>query len=79
MPEGIRTHNRGDVIEILIKELNKLRADVAELRSKYNAHTHTENAEAVYTQNVSTSAPPAGSQAAAMTATEDVTCRGDNV
>lgn len=48
----------------LMAEYNKLRADLADLVTKYNAHTHVENTAAAYTQNASTQAVAAGSRGA---------------
>lgn len=53
-----------DLMAKLLSEYNKLRADVAGLVTKYNAHTHVENTAAAYTQNASTQAVAAGSQGA---------------
>lgn len=53
-----------DLIAKLLAEYNKLRADVADLVTKYNAHTHVENTAGAYTQNASTQAVAAGSQGA---------------
>lgn len=53
-----------DLIAKLLAEYNKLQADVANLVAKYNAHTHTENTAAAYTQNATTQAVAAGQQAA---------------
>jgi hypothetical protein len=53
-----------DLMAKLLAEYNKLRADVADLVTKYNAHTHEENTAGAYTQNASTQAVVAGSQGA---------------
>ena len=53
----------------LAAELDRLRAYtlnlgeiLEDLRAKYNAHTHVENAAARYTRSAATQTPPAGAQ-----------------
>ena len=47
-----------DLIAKLVDQFNKLQADVAAIRTALNAHTHTENLAATYTQNATTGAGP---------------------
>lgn len=42
--------------------LNSLKVQVDDLQTKFNAHTHTENAAAAYAQNAATSAPDVAQQ-----------------
>jgi len=44
-------------------DLANLKATVDALVDAYNGHVHTENTAATYTQNATTTAPPAASQA----------------
>jgi hypothetical protein len=41
----------------LARIVNQLQAAVEELKTDFNAHTHTENTAASYTQNATTSGP----------------------
>jgi len=47
-----------DLVAKLLQQFNALQADVAALRAALNAHTHTENLAASYTQNATTGAGP---------------------
>lgn len=44
--------------------LNSLKTQIDDLQTKYNAHIHTENADAAYTQNANTSVPSVTSDVA---------------
>lgn len=46
----------------VVNSLNSLKTQVDDLQEKFNAHTHTENSDAAYTQNASTAPPASGQQ-----------------
>jgi hypothetical protein len=50
-------------IEAVVNQLNFLIADVASIRTKFNAHTHVENTAGAYAQNASTATIVVGQQA----------------
>lgn len=83
MPVNVFNDCPSDVLAKLVQEYNKLRNDVNDLITKYNAavtlinelkadlsaHTHTENTAETYTQNATTGAAPTISAANATAAT----------
>lgn len=66
MPTLINTAPMGGLLEVVVKTLNAAIVDAADIRTKFNAHTHVET-------STTTNAIVVGQQAAAATAKAIVT------
>lgn len=57
VPQSAANATKGSALYELARIVNQLQAAVEELKTDFNAHTHTENTAATYTQNATTSGP----------------------